>query len=64
MNGNERITLLEAAKIGARWMQDWLDQSCCDCEHGHTCGRNEREKELNQILEAIKPPPESNDAGE
>ena len=55
MKETERIVaeLESAAKIAAHWMKDWLDQHCCECEYGHTCGRNERQKELDQILAAI-----------
>jgi hypothetical protein len=45
--------LLCAAKVGAKWMEWWLDQNECECEHGHTCGRPERLAELRQIKEAI-----------
>jgi len=45
--------LLEAAKIGAKWMHWWIDQHYCDCERGHVCGLDERETELQQIEAAI-----------
>lgn len=45
--------LLSAAKTGAKWMRWWLEQDECECEYGHTCGKNERLRELKQIEAAI-----------
>ena len=45
--------LLSAAKTGAKWMRWWLEQDECDCEFSHTCGRNERLRELKQMEAAI-----------
>ena len=46
--------LLCAAKVGAKWMRWWLEQNECECEYGHTCGRKERQHELEQIERAIE----------
>lgn len=52
------MTLLEAAKLAAKWMEHWMEQEECDCDgeggvaHGQ-CGKNARERELSQIKETI-----------
>ena len=48
------MTIIEAAKLGARWMRWWLQHSECDCETSHSCGLDERRKELAEIEKAIK----------
>lgn len=48
------MTLLEAAKKGAEWMRWWISQGGCDCETGHSCGLDERRKELEEIEQTIK----------
>ena len=50
---SELHELLSAAKTGANWMRWWLEQDECDCEYGHTCGKNERVRELEQMERAI-----------
>jgi len=45
----DKNDLLSAAKTGAHWMRWWLEQNECECEYGHICGRNERERELKEI---------------
>lgn len=52
----EAAAMREAVELGARWMQWWLDQDECDCEDGHHCGRNERQKELDSINAALSQP--------
>jgi len=48
------MNLLEAAKLGATWMKEWLDENLCECEGpGHSCGRTERLEELRRIKAAI-----------
>jgi hypothetical protein len=52
------MTLLEAAKLAAKWMEFWLDEDECDCDgeggvaHGQ-CGKDARTRELNEIKAAI-----------
>ena len=47
--------LLETLEKAASWMRFWLDQQECDCpEIYHTCGRYDRERELEQMQAAIK----------
>jgi hypothetical protein len=45
--------LLSAAKTGAKWMRWWLEQNECECEYGHTCGKTERMRELEEMEAAI-----------
>ena len=45
--------LLSAAKMGAKWMEQWLDDNECECEGGHFCGRDERMNELRIMKKAI-----------
>jgi hypothetical protein len=44
--------VVEALDIGIKWMQGWLDEHCCECENGHYCGRQARERELEQMKQA------------
>jgi len=46
-------SLLDAARIAAKWMEWWLAETECECEYGHTCGKIQRENELRQIKAAI-----------
>lgn len=52
------MTLLDAAKLAAKWMEHWMDNEECDCDgeggaaHGQ-CGKNARERELAEIKAAI-----------
>ena len=47
--------LLETLEKAASWMRFWLDQQECDCpEIYHTCGRYDREKELEEMQAALK----------
>jgi hypothetical protein len=48
------MTILEAAKVGAKWLRWWLDGLECECETVHICGRTEREAELRQMERVIK----------
>lgn len=53
MDENERLR--ESLKIGVEWMEFWLNEDICDCEDGvHICGRNEREKELRIMKQALE----------
>lgn len=52
-NPTEFDDLVSAAKIGAKWMQEWINNNVCDCETVHICGQPERILELKQIIEAI-----------
>lgn len=45
--------LARALKPAIRWMQEWLDEDLCECEYGHTCGKNERQAELEQMKQAL-----------
>ena len=45
--------LLSAAQTGAKWMRWWLEQNECECEAGHSCGKPERMRELEQMERAI-----------
>lgn len=51
--GRDSSELLSAAKTGAKWMRWWLEQDECECEYGHTCGKPERTRELEQMEAAI-----------
>jgi hypothetical protein len=45
--------VVEAAKVLAKWMQWWLDENLCECDGIHTCGRTQREQELNKFRQAL-----------
>jgi hypothetical protein len=47
------MTLLEAARNGAKWMEFWLENTECECSIGHSCGKTERERELADMKKAI-----------
>ncbi len=36
-----------------RRLSDWLELNCCECEFGHSCGRNEVEADRNAIRAAL-----------
>ena len=50
--------LKDAAGIGSRFMQFWIEQNGCECEDGlHYCGLHERKADLdfiNEILATVK----------
>ena len=48
------MTTLEAAKLGAKWMEWWLQNTECDCDMNHHCGKTERERELAEMKKAIE----------
>jgi len=37
-------------------MEDWLAQDLCECEYGHTCGKDKRKKELEMMKQALSHP--------
>lgn len=39
--------------IGAKWIKWWLAENPCECEQGHTCGKYERQKELDAMDAAL-----------
>lgn len=50
----ENAKLRAALEVAVHWMQFWLDQQECDCpEIYHTCGRYDRERELEQMKDAL-----------
>lgn len=51
---DDNIGIVDAAKLAAKWMKQWLDDDLCDCGDIHICGRIERIKELRQIEKAIQ----------
>ena len=55
----EIARLREATEVGIKWMQDWVDQSLCDCEYGHTCGLPERKAEIEMMKQALSNSAES-----
>ena len=47
--------LREMVAIGAKWMEWWLNEDMCDCEGiYHTCGRDERKKELERMKQVLE----------
>lgn len=44
---------IEAASLAAKWMRWWIDQDGCECDQSHTCGKNERIRELEYIEHVI-----------
>lgn len=50
---NSHSELLEALKKTTAWMQWWLDQNECECEQGHTCGKTQRQNDLDSANAAI-----------
>lgn len=50
----ESKNLLAACQTAEKWMAWWLSDCMCECEGGHTCGRTEREAELQNLRAVIQ----------
>lgn len=50
---NNRNELIKAAKIGANWLQHWLDEDECCCDGTHICGRYQKQRELDRMNHVI-----------